>query len=351
MAEYAQVNASGTQSAWAPEQAWLVVAHGVQVAYSDIPTETPETSVEGAGVEAAFNVPQEYHACGYGLQAAYLPDCLGRLLSALEAECATLCTLWRIRRRDGVVLGFTDHDRPIVWDGTTFEPAGGLSATATERATDLSVDNLDIEALLISGGVEAADIAAGVYDGARVDIFICDWEDVCPYPLAVGWTLGQAETAGGGARLEVRSLSQAMQVEVGDLWSRECRAVFGDADCGVSLAAWTVTGVVTAVADRSRFADSMRTEPEHHFRYGLVRWTTGANAGREVEVRAFDGAGGFALAEPMPEDIEIGDEYEAVAGCDKLHTTCRTKFANIRRFRGEYLIPVSTDAMEYPDAH
>ena len=36
----------------------------------------------------------------------------------------TLATCWRLTRGDGTVLGFTDHDCPLTFDGTAFAPAG-----------------------------------------------------------------------------------------------------------------------------------------------------------------------------------------------------------------------------------
>ncbi len=44
----------------------------------------------------------------------------------LATGATTLCWCWRLRRRDGATLGFTDHDRDIVFDATTFEAAAGF---------------------------------------------------------------------------------------------------------------------------------------------------------------------------------------------------------------------------------
>ena len=44
----------------------------------------------------------------------------------IASGATTLATCWRLTRRDGVVLGFTDHDQPLTFDGTNFLPAAGL---------------------------------------------------------------------------------------------------------------------------------------------------------------------------------------------------------------------------------
>ena len=38
----------------------------------------------------------------------------------------TLATCWKLVRGDGVVLGFTDHDRTLSFGGMDFVPAHGL---------------------------------------------------------------------------------------------------------------------------------------------------------------------------------------------------------------------------------
>ncbi len=43
------------------------------------------------------------------------------LQTHLESGTTTLAWCWRLTRNDGAVFGFTDHDRPLTFDGTTFE--------------------------------------------------------------------------------------------------------------------------------------------------------------------------------------------------------------------------------------
>jgi hypothetical protein len=52
------------------------------------------------------------------------------LAQHLAGEGTTLATCWRITRRDGVVLGFTDHVRDLEMDGVTYKAASGYTRTA-----------------------------------------------------------------------------------------------------------------------------------------------------------------------------------------------------------------------------
>ena len=86
----------------------------------------------------------------------------------------------------------------------------------------------------------------------------------------------------------------------------------------------------------------------HYWRYGLLEWLTGANAGLRVEVRAYENGGGFALLEQMPGEILIGDTYEVVAGCAKTRSACKA-FDNIHNFRGFPDMPTEEKALATPN--
>ena len=51
----------------------------------------------------------------------------------LDTGATTLAWCWRLIRRDGVAFGFTDHDRGLVFDGTTFEAATGFTASEIRK--------------------------------------------------------------------------------------------------------------------------------------------------------------------------------------------------------------------------
>ena len=44
------------------------------------------------------------------------------LQAHLDSGATTLAWCWRIERSDGVVFGFTDHDRELSFGGVTFAP-------------------------------------------------------------------------------------------------------------------------------------------------------------------------------------------------------------------------------------
>ncbi|MCH2220598.1 MAG: DUF2163 domain-containing protein, partial [Dechloromonas sp.] len=79
------------------------------------------------------------------------------LQAHLDEGTTTLSWCWRIARADGVSFGFTDHDRTLNFDGTTFEPESGLTASEVRSGSDLSVDAQDAEGVLTSDRITETD--------------------------------------------------------------------------------------------------------------------------------------------------------------------------------------------------
>ncbi len=102
------------------------------------------------------------------------------LQSHLDSGATTLCWCWRVTRNDGVAFGFTDHDRDLQFDGTSFEAASGFTGTEIAGAVGLNVDTLDVESAITSDRLSEDDLAAGLFDNALIEIFRVNWQDAEP---------------------------------------------------------------------------------------------------------------------------------------------------------------------------
>jgi uncharacterized phage protein (TIGR02218 family) len=150
-----------------------------------------------------------------------------------------------------------------------------------------------------------------------------------------------------------------MKMTIGRVYGRTCDVkAFGDARCvgngdgGVlSEAAWTFSGSVTAINVARRDFDTTVSQATNYFKRGYLKWTSGLNDGLTMEInKSFGTAGRLVLWLNMPYDVEVGDTFNAVAGCDRLYKTCGTKFNNIINFQGFPWVP-GTDAMiKTPDS-
>ena len=77
----------------------------------------------------------------------------------------TIARAWAIARREGMVLGFTDHDATLAFEGVSFRPDAGLTARAVVQGLGLSVDNTEAQGVLSDDAIvtklreEGVDIA------------------------------------------------------------------------------------------------------------------------------------------------------------------------------------------------
>lgn len=275
------------------------------------------------------------------------------LAAHIAGEVTTLATCWKLTRRDTSVLGFTDHDGNLTISGVTYVAATGFTPSAIASSSGLSVDNMEVEGMIAAGSITEADILAGLYDFAEIEIFMVNYADLAQGALKLrrGW-LGEVSVKRGQFVAEVRGLAQALSQNIGELFSPSCRAALGDARCGINLASHTVTGSVTGVTGGSRqeFRDSSRSEASGLFTSGLVTFTGGSNNGLAMEVKEYRlaaGIGGIVtLALPLPYAIQSGDSYSLSKGCDKTLGTCLARFNNVLNFRGEPHVPGLDRMME-----
>lgn len=274
------------------------------------------------------------------------------LAERLAGGTTTLCRCWRITRRDGVALGFTDHDEAVTFAATEFRPVGGFVAADVARH-GLAAGGLEVEGALSAEGLSADDLAGGLYDGARVEIYVVDWTTPAARVRVRVGTVGEIERAGGAFRAEVRGLAQSLDQVRGRVFSALCDADLGDGRCRVNLtgpalrALATVAAVETASVVR---VTGLEAYAGGWFAHGRLVVAGGALAGWATEIKAHARGDGIRIetwrAPPAP--FAPGDTAWLTAGCDKRFGTCRTKFDNAVNFQGFPHMPGNAFALSYP---
>ena len=262
------------------------------------------------------------------------------LQAHLDSGATTLCWCWRLTRRDASRLGFTDHDRDLTFDGTTFEAAAGFTASEMRDSVGLSVDNLEVTSALSSDRLSEADLAAGIYDDARVEIFRVNWAAPEQRVLMRVGSLGEVRRAGLTFTAEVRGLAHYLQQPKGRLYQFTCDADLGDGRCKILLSdpLYRGEGEIVTVASGRRFTVSGLDDfADDWFSRGLLTFSSGAADGQAIEVRYHSKTGTAVTIElwaPARGPLQPGQTFVVTAGCDKHLTTCRAKFANAANFRG-----------------
>ncbi|MBB4104852.1 DUF2163 domain-containing protein [Allorhizobium borbori] len=273
------------------------------------------------------------------------------LAAHLASGVTTLCHCWRLTRRDGAVMGFTDHDRRLTFAGTDFLAASGFAASEREEEAGLSAATSEVAGGFSSEAIREADLAAGLYDGARVELFLVNWTAPSQNLLLKVEDVGEVTRAGGEFRAELRALAHRLSQPQGRVYARRCDATLGDARCGVSVAGGTfrATGMVTAVTDESRLrVNGLSGFAAGFFRHGRLTFTDGVLAGTIAEIDGQDGAA-LRLWLPLAALPAVGDGVMVTAGCDGSFATCRAKFANSANFRGFPHMPGADFAYSYAD--
>lgn len=272
---------------------------------------------------------------------------------AIATEATTLCWCWRLTRADGLVLGFTDHDRDLVFDGTIFLAASGFTGSEMVARVGLAVDNLDVQSALSADALTEADLIAGLYDDAQVEIFRVDWRAPENRALVRVATIGEVRRSDQAFTAELRGLSHRLNRQMGRLYQYPCDADLGDGRCGVDLAnpLYRGAGTVTVVpASHQIAASGLDAFAAGWFDRGLLTWTSGANTGAKAEIKSHDSgesSASLTFWQPPARLVAIGDTFTVTAGCDKGFTTCHEKFANALNYRGFPHIPGNDFVLSY----
>lgn len=275
------------------------------------------------------------------------------LQAHLDSGMTTLAWCWRLTRADGLRLGFTDHDLPLTFDSTVFEPESGFSASEIRAGSDLAVDAQDAEGVLSSDRITETDILDGRWDNAEVELWRVNWADAEQRVLLRRGAVGQIRRGRLAFVAEIRSLAHVLGQTVGRVFQAGCDAELGDSRCRVNLnaGAFRGTGSVTEVLrDRAFVVAGISSFAAGWFAQGTLTWSSGANAGRRAELLLHDVTGALVtltLLEAPLRAIAMGDSFTVSAGCDKRAETCRTKFANMANFRGFPHIPGQDAVIRY----
>ncbi|ARJ68710.1 DUF2163 domain-containing protein [Paracoccus contaminans] len=278
------------------------------------------------------------------------------LQAHLDDGTTTLAWCWKITRADGQSFGFTDHDCPLVFGGTDYEPESGLSASEIRAGSDLSVDSQDAQGALTSGRITETDILDGRWDNALVEVWRVNWNALGQRVLIRRGAIGELRRGRMSFVAEVRSMAHVLGQTVGRVYQGTCDAALGDSRCGVNIAAAAYRGtgaVVDPIRDGAFTASGLGGFASGWFSFGHLEWTSGPNSGRLAEVMLHEIASGvvtITLLEAPVRAVAGGNAFTIRAGCDKRSATCAAKFSNIANFRGFPHIPGQDAVVRYATA-
>lgn len=163
------------------------------------------------------------------------------LLAHLQQDATTLCTCVKLTRRDGVVLAYTTHDRPLTFDcdglgAITYKAEGAYKRSALESQLGLTADTVELEGLLQDDAIDEDDILNGLYDHAELKVMLVNWSNVTQGVLKLrrGY-VGRITLHRDTYVAEIKGLMDRYSTVIGELYTPDCRADLGDTRCQFPL--------------------------------------------------------------------------------------------------------------------
>lgn len=258
------------------------------------------------------------------------------LAASLASGVTRLAHCWIVTRRDGVVLGFTEHDRALVVEGVVCAPESGFDSTTLDVTLGGQTDGSDIIGALSDARITRTDIDRGLWDGATVRHLLVDWADPAQAVVLEVSTIGEITVTGLDFTAELRSALRALSDQSGRIIERGCRHTLGDALCGVDLEARRVSAVIDAAGADWIEAVAFAGAADGTFSRGVVRLP----GGEEVTILAHSGAR-LVLFEAPATPLSTASTISAVPGCDKQWATCVDRFENAAAYGGFPHVPGS----------
>jgi uncharacterized phage protein (TIGR02218 family) len=253
-----------------------------------------------------------------------------------DRELDTVATFWRIYRRDGTALAFTSHDRDLTFGGITHRAAPGMIPAAIRLTSELANDSAEVQGALNHDSIREAELSAGLFDDAAIEIGAVDWSSLDHHTLYTG-QIGQIEDDQSQFSAELRSTKSLLEQDLVPRTSPTCRAEFCGRGCGLSAVRFTSVHPLAAIdleANRVRFAG---LDSEDHVD-GRLRFLAGPQTGIAFVIIDADGDW-LVLDRPLLAGTVPGTRAQLREGCDHTIATCGSRFGNAANFRGEPFLP------------
>jgi uncharacterized phage protein (TIGR02218 family) len=272
------------------------------------------------------------------------------LAAHLAGDATTTCHAWRVTRRDGTVLGFTDHDVDLTVAGTLCHAASGFATTENEAAAGLAAGSGEVAGGFSSAAISEDDLASGRFDGARVELFLVNWTDPGQHLALAVREIGEVSRAGERFTAELRSIAHRLDQPQGRIYGRRCDASLGDARCRVDLTPFRGAGTVIEMPDRSHLTvGGLSAFAAGFFDRGSLVLAGGQEVAIDGHVLLAEGRARLTLWLPLDRAVQAGETFTIIAGCDKRFATCRSRFSNHLNFRGFPHVPGSDFSYSYVD--
>ena len=263
------------------------------------------------------------------------------LAAAYPLVEGSIAELYTLRLQDGTLIRWTTADVDLKHETISY-PA----VYTTERSTIATRAGIDVDEVTvtiypqadqqISGKSLPTFTNQGGFDNAWLKIIRS--HSTYAVHLFEG-IVTDAKADRTQVELTVSAATVLLNIDMPrNVYNAGCLHTLFDTGCGVLKTGYQHTSSVLT-GSTARIIQSGLTDAADYYDLGTLTMTSGVNSGIIRTVKAY-ASGQFTLSNPLPAAPAIGDTFVAYPGCDKLLTTCTTKFSNKPNYRGFPYIPV-----------
>lgn len=244
-----------------------------------------------------------------------------------------------ITRLDGTIIRIAEAEEIIIVSGDSYVPLEGCTIKAVRNALGGDIPSVQIDFAHSTGGTfDTDEVAAGLFDGADINLWVADRDNLAAGKGAVPFFVGTVQTvtlnnmfAGSfdckGAAVEAEVFVQTYQPM--------CRTdLFSDL-CGLDPDNFDFHATIDTIIDR--FNATITAPAEGAPVDGFLNQGTGeAASGFTFEIANWVQSS-LQITTYLPRCalFTVGEAVTLWPGCNKLHRTCVDKFNNAINFQGE----------------
>ena len=240
-----------------------------------------------------------------------------------------MADLWTITLTNGTVLRYSSADISITYGGNVYNAKDVLCEGApVDQSTGLEVGTTSVECMPNYGaspstvaGVPFLQAAReGMFDMAQLQkdrLFMSAWGNLSLGTVNV--FLGQITDVSVTRNMATFKCKDARNLLNIYMPRRQfqptCPWVFGDSNCGFNRAGLTVSSTVATGSSGSTIVCGL-AQASGYFTAGVVKWTSGLNAGISRMIKSYS-TGSVQLVAPPPNPLSVGDTFNITPGCTK----------------------------------
>lgn len=240
-------------------------------------------------------------------------------------------------QRGPIKWGYTNADRNITHQSIVFRAIeGGISDDGIRQTEDSTADLLT---LTVPSSLDVAQMFRTVAPGQTVSVTIFDlhFGDNGYLVVWMGLISGVRFKNEISAEIQCQTLAASLErTGLRKTWSRNCTHQLYDDSCLVQRNSYRLNGIIDRMDAISIGFANAASQPDGYYSGGYIEWTSQyglEQRGIERHVgdllNIYNGTFGLSL----------GQEISIYAGCDRLFTTCQSRFNNSINYGGSPHMP------------